>query len=267
MSDAHLSPLREFMTTASQAPVIVNGTAGDLFKLWQERTGQIPPEDFSDNLAVQVGKACEPVIIRQCAKVGEITEQQRFVKHPTLPSISCTLDGYRAFDDAVIEAKTLNPWEGDRLADIKWYTPQVLVQMRCRGASRGILAMLRWASLECHEITFDEAYEAEVWARMCSFQLACETYTPPNGPLPELVPPNLWKSIDLAMVVPMPNWGPLMIAQMRQWSETKHEHRLHEDAKKSIKEMMPNDVGTVTYGGMSVTRSKSGAITTREKIR
>jgi hypothetical protein len=253
------------MTTASQAPIIINGTAGDIFELWLERTGQSPPKDLSDVLAVQVGKACEPVIIKACSAVGEITEQQSFIKHPTYPSISCTLDGYRAFDDAVIEAKTVNPW-GDRLEDITWYTPQVLVQMRCRGASRGVLAMLRGFGLEQHEITFDEKYEREMWARLFAFQMCVETMTSPS-PLPKLVPPEQWKTIDLGMVVPMPNWGPEMLGYMQQWSESKHEHAQHEAAKKAIKEMLPDDVGTLTFASMSVKRSKAGAITIREKQR
>jgi hypothetical protein len=261
-----LSPLRELMTTASQAPVIVNGTEEQLLELWQERVGLKPPKDFSHNIAVQRGRHDEPFILNWIEFTTDqpITERGAFLKHPTLPSISCTLDGYRAFDDAVIEAKTASGFR--KLPDIlAWYTPQVLVQMRCRGTTRGILAVLQDDLTEL-EVLVDEDYEREAWARLAAFQLCVQTMTEPVDK-PPLVPPELWKTIDLSTVHPLPNWGPGMIEDMRLWSETRRAVNLHDMAKKRIKEMLPPDVGTILYGGLNVKRAKNGAVTIREQDR
>jgi YqaJ-like recombinase protein len=264
MTDSHLSPQRERFTTASQARIIVHGSADDLFALWQERIGEKAPEDLSNNLPVQLGKLCEPFILNwvERADQHEITERQRFIEHPTLP-FACTLDGYRAFDDAVVEAKHCNPFS-DRRDIITEYTPQVLIQQRCRNAARGILAVLRGFTLEQFEINTDAAYEREVFDRLTAFQRCCDTMTPPVH-RPVLVPPELWRTVDLAKAVPLPNWGAPMIETMRQWSQTREAARQHEASKKTVKEMLPDDVGAVLYGDMSVRRAKNGAVTIRER--
>jgi len=259
-----LSPLRELMTTASQAPIIINGDAEQLQQLWEERVGLRPPKDFSRNIAVQRGIHDEPFILNWLERDHPITERGTFLKHPTLPSISCTLDGYRAFDDAVIEAKCQSAWR--KLPEIlAWYTPQVLVQMRCRGAGRGVLAVLQDDLTEL-DVYVTEPYEREMWARLAAFQLCVQTMTEPMAKAP-LVPPELWKTIDLSTVHPLPNWGPGMIEDMRLWSETRRATALHDMAKKRIKEMLPPDVGTILYGGLNVKRAKNGAVTIREQDR
>ena len=77
--------------------------------------------------------------------------------------------------------------------------------MRCRGAARGILAVLQDDLTEL-EINIDEDYERQVWEQLCAFQLCVQTFTPPVK-YPELVPPELWKTINLATVTPRPNWA------------------------------------------------------------
>ena len=175
-----LSPQRELMTTASQAPVIVNGTGAQLYELWEERVGLRPPKDFSRNIQVQRGKHDEPFILFWSELINgiSITERGTFFKHPHLPSISCTLDGLIADWNAVYEAKCQSEFRD--LQDIlTWYTPQVLVQMRCTGAARGILGVLQ-SNLTELEVTVDEAYEREVWEYLAAFQLCVDTMTPPH---------------------------------------------------------------------------------------
>jgi hypothetical protein len=261
-----LNPARERYVTASQFDIICHGSEQERYRLWQECIGETEHEDLSDNLPVQLGKHCERFILDwQERLVGhEITERQRFIEHPTLP-FAATLDGFRAHDDAVIEAKTCNPFSDRREIIIK-YTPQALIQMECRCASRGILAVLRGFTLEEFEINVDASYAREVIERGLAFRHCVETMTPPHA-LPEkrLVPPELWRTIDLARTTPLPNWGPGMIQAMRSWSDTRDANRLHEQSKKIVKETLPDDVGAVLFGDMSVRRSKNGAVTIREK--
>jgi len=259
---SELSPLRETKTTASQAPIIVNGTAEQLLELWEERIGARPPKDLSAVLPVQLGKHCEPFILAWLERDGhEISERQRYIEHPDLPWISCTLDGYRAFDDAVIEAKTCNPFD-DMRDIVTRYAPQALVQLRCRAASRAILAVLRGFSLEQHEVHITAEYERQVWERLGAFQMCVDTLSPPVQ-LPVLVAPELWRTIDLS--VDRPNWATDMIGEMRLWADTRIPARMHEKAKESVKALLPDDVGTVLFGALSVRRAKNGAVTIREK--
>lgn len=260
-----LSPEREFRTTASQAPIIIGGTAEQLINLWEERIGRKPPADLSNVLPVQLGKHNEPFVLNWCERISkhELTERQRFIIHPTAPDYACTLDAYRPFDDAVVEAKFVNPY-GDREKTVAWYTPQVLVQMRCRGATRGVLAVMRGFTFEEIEIAIDEVYELEMWERLADFQACCADMREPI-PREPLTPPEQWRTINLATMSPMPNWGMDMIQCMRLWSDTREAVVLHENSKQGIKELLPEDVGKVIYGDTTVSRAKNRAVTIRQK--
>jgi hypothetical protein len=267
MAEAALNPARERYATASQADIICHGSERERYLLWQECVGEIAPPDLTNNLPVQLGRHCEPFIIGWLERTTghAITERQRFITHPTLP-FAATLDGYRAHDDAVVEAKTCNPFTDRREIVIK-YTPQVLVQQRCRKASRGILAVLRGFTLEEFEIAVDASYEREVFERMAAFHQCVITMTPPIRPPVEkaLVPPELWRTVDLASAHPLPNWGMPMIQSLRLWSDTRDAVKLHDGAKQEVKDLLPDDVGTVLYGDVSVRRAKNGAVTIRER--
>lgn len=266
LADAHLSPLRELYTTASQAAVICHGNAEALLRLWRERIGELPPEDLSDVLAVQLGKLCGPFIIDWVERTGghEITERERFIPHPTLP-LAATLDGFREFDCAVIESKLCNPFAHQHEL-IAYHSPQVLVQMRCRNAARGILAVLRGFNLQEFEVHTDADYERAVFERLLAFQTCVDRMVPPvHIPQRKLVPPELWRTIDLARTTPLPNWAPPMIQNLRQWSDTRDASRMHDEAKQAVKDLMPDDVGAVLFDAINVKRAKNGALLIREK--
>lgn len=261
-----LSPKRERYVTASQFDIICHGTEQERYRLWQECIGEIAHDDLSTNLPVQLGKHCEKFILDwQERLVGhEITERQHFIEHASLP-FAATLDGYRAHDDAVIDAKTCNPFR-DRRDIVVQYSPQIVIQMQCRSATRGLLAVLQGFSLQEFEVNIDASYVAEVIERGLAFRRCVETMTPPHA-LPEkrLVPPELWRTIDLARTTPLPNWAPQMIASMRQWSDTRDAVKLHDQSKSDVKALLPDDVGAVLFGDLTVRRSKNGAVTIREK--
>lgn len=263
MTEAHLDPRRYQYTTASQADIICHGTNEQRIQLWRERIGEIPAADLSRNLPVQLGKVLGPWICEWLHFDHPITERERFITHKSLP-LSCTLDGYREHDDAVIETKVCLPFKGTREIIVQ-FTPQVLIQQRCRGASRGVLAVLRGFSLEEFEINVDASYEREVFERMLAFHQCIVTMTPPHA-LPKqepLIPPELWRTIDLATVQPTPNWAMPMIQSLNLWRDTKEASELHARSKKDVKEMLPNDVGTLVHHETVVRRSKNGAVTIR----
>ena len=57
-----------------------------LIRLWQEKRGEVEPEDLSQNLAVQLGLVTEELNRRWYeANTGEvITDIQKHVRHPAV---------------------------------------------------------------------------------------------------------------------------------------------------------------------------------------
>src|ERR1700737_4565753 len=79
----------------SDARVIMGGDEASLVRLWQEKRGEIGPEDLSGNLIVQLGKATEDLnrtwYERNTGRaVGDV---QRHVRHLAIPWMAATLDG------------------------------------------------------------------------------------------------------------------------------------------------------------------------------
>ena len=98
---------RQFKVTASMLPIIMNGDAEALLKLYLEEIGDLDREP--PNYAMQLGSHVEGFLLDYLATTtdSKITRRGEVVDHPTVPEFCCTLDGYRAFDDAVIENKFL----------------------------------------------------------------------------------------------------------------------------------------------------------------
>jgi hypothetical protein len=262
-----LSPERKDKTTASMAPLICNGKSKQLYQHYLERIGEADPDDLSEVLRVQLGKHCGPFIIDWVERTEghEITERERWITHGTLPWCGCTLDGYREFDDAVIEAKMCG--EGQKIEDIvAWYAPQVVVQMSCRQAARGYLAILYGNNkLYLEPIEVDDAYRNEMWKRIGEFQRCVEHKVPPVEPPAPLTPPEKWRSFDLTQR-PLPgNWAHAMIPALALWQSTREAAKLHEQSKADIKVFLPEDAGRVTLGGITVKRARNRAVSVTQE--
>src|SRR5712672_3727402 len=79
----------------SDARVIMGQDEKALIRLWQEKRGEVGPEDLSDNLIVQLGLATED-LNRQWYERNtgrSITDVQSRVKHPVIRWMAATLDG------------------------------------------------------------------------------------------------------------------------------------------------------------------------------
>ena len=78
-----------------------------LIRLWQEKRGEVEPEDLSRNLAVQLGLVTEDLNRRWYeANTGEvITDVQKRVRHPTVRWLAATPDGRVQSNGAVFEVE------------------------------------------------------------------------------------------------------------------------------------------------------------------
>src|SRR5262245_26050184 len=96
----------------SDARVIMGEDQAALVRLWQEKRGEVEPEDLSDNLIVQLGVVTEPLNrLWYERNTGQaITDVQRCIRHPVNRWMGATLDGLVAGSRAVFEAKFMLPW-------------------------------------------------------------------------------------------------------------------------------------------------------------
>src|SRR5687768_6365426 len=100
----------------SDARVLMSTDDTALLRLWQEKRGEIEPEDLSRNLLVQLGTITEDLNRRWFEQeTGQsIYQVQHFRRHPTYTFMGATLDGFVNDRCAVYEAKFMLPWNFDQ---------------------------------------------------------------------------------------------------------------------------------------------------------
>lgn len=254
--------------SASMLPTLMHGDATALLRLYRQEIGEIEREP--PNYAMQLGSFVEPFMLDYLQeKTGNaITRRGEVVDHPDIPEFCCTLDGYRAFDDAVIENKFLGAYQ-TKEQFVPYYYPQALAQMRCTGASHGILYVGQGTSEPIeYDITpkSDDAnaaqYEQVMWLRVEMFRMCLRTFTPPV-PMPRLVPPDLWRTVDLSQE-PMPNWGHVLLPTLELYEQTREAAELHDQAGKEARALVPEDVGVVLAFEHKLARNKNGAVSIRK---
>src|SRR5215467_10343468 len=92
------SPLlanRQTFIGGSDTRIIMGSDEAALLRLWQEKRGEVEPEDLSGNLIVQLGVVTEH-LNRQWYERNTgnlIIDVQRRVRHPILRYLGATLDG------------------------------------------------------------------------------------------------------------------------------------------------------------------------------
>jgi YqaJ-like viral recombinase domain len=86
---------RRHFIGGSDARIIMGGDQDALLRLWQEKRGEIAPEDLCGNLVVQLGLVTEELNRRWYeANTGQvITDVQSRILHPALRWMAATLDG------------------------------------------------------------------------------------------------------------------------------------------------------------------------------
>jgi len=252
---------RAFKVTASMMPIIMNGDAEQLMRLYRETIGEIEREP--SNYAMQIGAHIEAFLLDYWEKyTGQpITQRGVVADHPNIKGIACTLDGWRAYDDAVIETKFLSPFRRKE-EFFNYYYPQLLMQMRIVRAKRGILLVAQGTNdpIDIEIAPEPDAYEAEMWERAKAFLLCMQTLTPPIA-LPPKVPPEQWRAVDVEK--DMPNWGPAIIAELQLLEDTREASDLHERAGKGARTLVPADVSTVYAPAHTLRRDKRGVISIR----
>ena len=118
---------RRYFIGGSDARIIVGNDEVALVRLWQEKRGEVEPENLSGHLLVQLGLATEELNRRWYqANSGQVlTDVQRRIRHPVLRWMAATLDGRIEATGAVFEAKFMLPWAFSEEAAAEKYMPQL----------------------------------------------------------------------------------------------------------------------------------------------
>jgi hypothetical protein len=265
LTDEQLRLREPFDVTGSFMPPLCEGNGARINRQFRERTG-LSVEPIKENWPMKFGSFLEPFVLdyHEEATGQKITRRGEVVAHPQRPNVGVTLDGYREADNWIIQVKCCGDWQS--LAHIvNYYTCQAFLEAECTGAAGASLLIVHGGGEPTeYPIHVDDAYRAAVWARVDAF-LDCvanlvEPYPTVINPI---VPPEKWRRISLDVDDPdnMPNWGVEMQALLHAWDQTIDPAKENIAIVKSIKELLPEDVGRVVYGAKIIARSRNGAVT------
>ena len=139
----HQFDRRDFIG-GSDARIIMGGDEKALIRLWQEKRGEVGPQDLSGDLIVQLGLATEDLnrawYERNTGRA--ITNVQSRVRHPVIAFISATLDGVVTGTGAVYEAKFMLPWSFSEAAAAEKHMAQLQHNMWVTNARMAVLSII-----------------------------------------------------------------------------------------------------------------------------
>jgi YqaJ-like viral recombinase domain len=242
----------------SDARIIMGQDEKALILLWQEKRGEVRPEDLSANLIVQLGVVTEDLnrVWYERNTGHAITAVQSRVKHPVISWMAATLDGMVTETGAVYEAKFMLPWSFSEGAAAEKYMAQLQHNMWVTNARTAVLSIItgggKWVELT---IAADPLYQHLLITAEKKFWRCVQSGDRPL--LFGVVPPK--PRIEGVKVVDM--------GSSNSWAEFAAVFRLtrsgfleHERAKTELKGLMPEDAKEAFGHGIRAKRSKSGAV-------
>ena len=257
-SKASTIPRRRYFIGGSDARIIMGDDEAALVRLWQEKRGEVEPEDLSRNLAVQLGLVTEDLNRRwyEANTAEVITDIQKHVRHPTVRWLAATPDGRVQSNGAVFESKFMLPWYFSEEAAAAKYMPQLQHNMWVLATRSAVLSVItgggKWVEIKVHA---DPLHQHLIMTAERKFWRCVETGERPR--LFGLEPPK--PRIDAVRVVDM--------TSSNAWAEfagifarTKAAHTEHEQAKAELKKLVPEDAHQAIGHGVRAKRSKSGTI-------
>jgi predicted phage-related endonuclease len=154
-----------------------------LVRLWQEKRGEVEPEDLSGNLIVQLGVATEE-LNRHWFELNtgqSVKDRQRRAVHPLIRWMAATLDGVIETTGAVFEAKFMLPWSFSEAAAVAKHMAQLQHNMRVIGAAEAALSIItgggHWLSIR---IPADPLYQHLLVTAERNFWRSVVTGEPPR---------------------------------------------------------------------------------------
>jgi predicted phage-related endonuclease len=242
----------------SDARIIMGEDEAALLRLWQEKRGEVEPEDLSDELLVQLGTVTEHLNRRWYEKnAGQVvTDVQRQVFHPVHRWMAATLDGRIEATGAVFEAKFMLPWNFSEDGAAQKHMAQLQHTMWVTSSRTAVLSIItgggKWIEMT---IPADPLYQHLLLTAERKFWRCVQTGEAPR--LFGVEPPR--PRIEAVRTVDM--------SGSNTWAELANLYRLtrsaaldHDRAKSELKALVPEDAKEASGHGVRAKRSKSGAI-------
>jgi predicted phage-related endonuclease len=249
---------RRSVIGGSDARIIMGNDEAALIRLWQEKRGEVGPEDLADNLIVQLGSATEDLNRTWYERnTGHcVIDVQRHVKHSAIGWMAATLDGTVEGRGAVFEAKFMLPWSFSEEAAAEKYMAQLQHNMWVTHLRSSVLSIItgggKWVEIT---VPMDPLYLSILVQAEKKFWRCVQ-----SGEVPHLInaePPRT--RIEAIRIVDM--------SASNSWAEfaalfrsTRDAFLDHERAKSELKALMPEDAKEAIGHGVRGKRSKSGAV-------
>jgi predicted phage-related endonuclease len=249
---------RRSFVGGSDARIIMGNDEAALIRLWQEKRGEVGPEDLSGNLIVQLGSVTEDLnrtwFERNTGR--RVVDVQRHVRHSAIGWMAATLDGIVEGTGAVFEAKFMLPWSFSEEGAVEKYMAQLQHNMwvtHLRSASLSIITGgSKWVEIT---VPMDPLYLSVLVSAEKKFWRCVQ-----SGEVPHLI----------NCETPRPRIEAIRIVDMsssNSWSEfaalfrnTREAFLDHERAKTELKALIPEDAKEAIGHGLRAKRSKSGAV-------
>jgi putative phage-type endonuclease len=249
---------RRHFIGGSDARVIMGQDEKALIRLWQEKRGEVGPEDLSGELIVQLGLATED-LNRQWYERNTgraVTDVQSRVVHPVIRWMAATLDGVVTGTGAVYEAKFMLPWSFSEEFAAEKYMAQLQHNMWVTNARMAALSVItgggKWVEIA---IAADPLYQHLLLTAEKKFWRCVQFGDRPHlfGVEPPRPRIEAVRSVDMASSNAWAEFAAL-------FRSTKSAFLEHERAKTELKGLMPEDAKEAFGHGVRAKRSKAGAV-------
>jgi predicted phage-related endonuclease len=253
-----LSIHRRSFVGGSDARIIMGEDEAALLRLWQEKRGEVEPEDLSCNLIVQLGSVTEDLnrLWYERNTGNAVKDMQRRIQHPIHKWMAATLDGMVDPGGAVFEAKFMLPWSFSEETAAEKHMAQLQHNMWVTASRTAVLSIItgggKWVEMS---IPADPLYQHLLLTAERKFWRCVETGEPPH--LFGIEPPR--PRVEAIRTVDM--------SGSNAWAEFANLYRLtrpaaldHDRAKAELKALVPEDAKQASGHGVRAKRSKSGAI-------
>ena len=241
----------------SDANIIMKG---EWQKLWEVKTGRSEPENLDGILAVQMGTYTEPFNVEWYSRQTGIAVSQAntdHLVHPEHTFMRANLDG--KIPGGILECKHVSAYAKPEEIQQRYY-PQLQHCMVVTDTSLAHLSVFygnnKW---EFYVIQRDPEYIEDLIKREKEFWSYVKTDTEPPNTDPVVV--NF--SQDEMREVDMTGnnaWASLTA----DWLENKLANKKFTTAASELKKLVEADVKKASGHGLSINRSKNGALTIRE---
>jgi hypothetical protein len=249
---------RRHFVGGSDARIIMSPDEAALIRLWQEKRGEVEPEDLSNNLVVQLGVATEALnrawYERNTGRA--VADVQRWVRHPVKRWMAAAIDGMVEGVDAVFEAKFMLPWSFSEEAAAEKHMAQLQHNMWVTNARSAALSIItgggKWIEMT---IPADALYQHFLVTAEHRFWRCVQTGdTPrPYGVEPPRPRIEAIRIVDMSESNSWAQFAGLFCASRSAFLD-------HERAKSELKALMPEDAKEASGHGVRAKRSKSGAV-------